>query len=52
MIQELIDNKVHVFSEKPLTLDAGVSHQLAEKAEKAGLVHQVGFPQSFHRNVH
>jgi predicted dehydrogenase len=47
MIQVMIDNNIHVFAEKPLTLDAEVSMQLAEKAEKAGLVHQVGYHNHF-----
>jgi len=47
MIQESIDNNVHIFSEKPLSLDAEVSLQLAVKAEKAGLVHQVGYHNHF-----
>jgi predicted dehydrogenase len=47
MIEEVIDMGVHVFAEKPLTLDEEISKRLATKAEKTGLVNQVGYHNHF-----
>jgi predicted dehydrogenase len=43
MIRKALDRGLHVFAEKPLTLDAGASLELAEVARKKGLVAQVGY---------
>ncbi len=43
MIRKALDRGVHVFAEKPLTLDASASRELAELAEQKGLVAQVGY---------
>jgi predicted dehydrogenase len=47
IIEELLDSHIHVFSEKPLTLDTAISQRLAEKAEQLGLVNQVGYHNHF-----
>lgn len=43
MIRKALDRGVHVFAEKPLTLDAAASQELAELAAQKGLVAQVGY---------
>ena len=43
MIRKALDRGLHVFAEKPLTLNAGASRELAELAAKKGLVAQVGY---------
>jgi predicted dehydrogenase len=47
IIDALLEKHVHVFSEKPLTLDVKLSQQLADKAERLGLVNQVGYHNHF-----
>jgi len=43
MIRKALDRGLHVFAEKPLTLDAAASRELAALAEEKGLVAQVGY---------
>ena len=43
MIRKALDGGLHVFAEKPLTLDASASQELAELASKKGVVAQVGY---------
>lgn len=43
MIRKALDRGLHVFAEKPLTLDAGASRALAELAAAKGVVAQVGY---------
>ena len=43
MIRKALDRGLHVFAEKPLTLDAAASAELAEIAVCKGLVCQVGY---------
>ena len=43
MIRKALDCGVHVFAEKPLTLNATASRELAELAANKGLVAQVGY---------
>jgi scyllo-inositol 2-dehydrogenase (NADP+) len=43
MIRKALDRGLHVFAEKPLTLDANASRELAELAASKGLVAQVGY---------
>lgn len=43
MIRRALDRGLHVFAEKPLTLDASASRELAERAATQGLVAQVGY---------
>jgi len=43
MIRKALDRGLHVFAEKPLTLDAAASAELAEIAVSKGLVCQVGY---------
>jgi predicted dehydrogenase len=43
MIRKALDRGLHVFAEKPLTLDAAASAELAEVAAARGLVAQVGY---------
>jgi scyllo-inositol 2-dehydrogenase (NADP+) len=43
MIRKALDRGLHVFAEKPLTLDAGASQELAVLAASKGLVAQVGY---------
>jgi predicted dehydrogenase len=43
MIRKALDRGLHVFAEKPLTLDASASRELAELAVSEGLVAQVGY---------
>ena len=43
MIRKALDRGVHVFAEKPLTLDAQASRELAELADSKGVVNQVGY---------
>ena len=47
MIRRAIDRRLHVFCEKPLTLSAKVSEELAEAAEARGIVAQVGYHNRF-----
>ena len=47
MIRKALDRGLHVFAEKPLTLDAGASRQLAALAASKGLVAQVGYHNRF-----
>jgi scyllo-inositol 2-dehydrogenase (NADP+) len=47
LVREAIARGLHVFCEKPLTLDAEVSQELARKAEERGLVTQVGYHNRF-----
>jgi scyllo-inositol 2-dehydrogenase (NADP+) len=43
MIRKALDRGLHVFAEKPLTLDASASQELAELAIKNSVVTQVGY---------
>jgi len=43
MIRKALDLGLHVFAEKPLTLDANASRELAELAATKGVVAQVGY---------
>ena len=43
MIRKALDRGLHVFAEKPLTLDAAASGELAELAAEKGVVAQVGY---------
>jgi predicted dehydrogenase len=43
MIRKALDRGLHVFAEKPLTLDPAASSELAQVAETKGLVAQVGY---------
>lgn len=43
MIRKALDRSLHVFAEKPLTLDASASRKLAELAASKGVVAQVGY---------
>lgn len=43
MIRKALDRGLHVFAEKPLTLNAAASQSLAELAASKGLVAQVGY---------
>lgn len=43
LVREALDRGVHVFCEKPLTLTAEESADLARRASEAGLVTQVGY---------
>ena len=43
MIRKALDRGLHVFAEKPLTLDAAASQDLADLAEQKDLVAQVGY---------
>jgi predicted dehydrogenase len=43
MIRKALDRGLHVFAEKPLTLGAAASSELAERATSKGLVAQVGY---------
>ena len=43
MIRKALDRGLHVFAEKPLTLGASASRDLAQLAESKGLVAQVGY---------
>ncbi|MEP6842631.1 MAG: Gfo/Idh/MocA family oxidoreductase [Pseudolysinimonas sp.] len=47
MVRAALQNGVHVFCEKPLTLSAAESIELAEFAEDRGLVTQVGYHNRF-----
>lgn len=47
LIREAIARGLHVFCEKPLTLDADVSWELAELAEQRGVITQVGYHNRF-----
>ena len=43
MIRKALDRGLHIFAEKPLTLGAAASRELAEAAAEKGLVAQVGY---------
>ena len=43
MIRSAVERGVHIFAEKPLTLSAAASRELASEAERKGLVAQVGY---------
>ena len=43
MIRKALDRGLHIFAEKPLTLDADASRELGELAANKGLVAQVGY---------
>jgi predicted dehydrogenase len=43
MIRKALDRGLHVFAEKPLTLEAEASQELGEIARQKGLVAQVGY---------
>jgi predicted dehydrogenase len=43
MVRKALDKGLHVFSEKPFTLDPADSAALAQAADAAGLVNQVGY---------
>ena len=43
MIRKALDRGLHVFAEKPLTLDATASQELADLAAEKGLIAQVGY---------
>jgi predicted dehydrogenase len=43
MVRKAIDRGLHVFAEKPLTLDAGASQELANFASSKGVTAQVGY---------
>ena len=43
MIRKALDRGLHVFAEKPLTLDAAASQELTELASQKGVVAQVGY---------
>ncbi len=47
IIDELLDRGMHVFAEKPLTLDPVESKRLAEKARQLELINQVGYHNRF-----
>ena len=47
IVREAIARSLHVFCEKPLTLDADVSEELADLAGKRGVVTQVGYHNRF-----
>lgn len=47
IVRAAIANGLHIFCEKPLTLDAGVSRELATLAQERGIVTQVGYHNRF-----
>ena len=47
MMKKAMARGIHVFCEKPLTLDADQSRELAELARSKGLVNQVGYHYRF-----
>lgn len=47
IIRKAIDRGLHIFSEKPLTLNSSASRELAGLAAKKGLVTQVGYHNRF-----
>jgi predicted dehydrogenase len=47
IIEELLESRINVFSEKPLTTDAEISKRLADKSKNARLVSQVGYHNHF-----
>lgn len=47
MIRQAMARGIHVFCEKPMTLDAETSAAIADEAERAGLVGQVGYHNRF-----
>lgn len=47
MVRQALDAGLHVFCEKPLCLTSIESQELAERAQQAGLVSQVGYHNRF-----
>lgn len=47
MAKKAIDRGIHVFCEKPLSLSSAESYELAQSAERKGLVNQVGYHNRF-----
>lgn len=47
MVRKALDRGIHVFCEKPFTLDAAQSKELAKLADSRGLVNQVGYHYRF-----
>jgi predicted dehydrogenase len=47
MVRSALDKGLHVFCEKPMTLSAAVSEELADKAAALGLVGQAGYHNRF-----
>ena len=47
MIRKALERGLHVFAEKPLTLDAGASQELAEIAASKDLIAQVVYPNRY-----
>ena len=47
MVRAALDKGLHVFCEKPMTLSASVSEELAQTAAAQGLVGQVGYHNRF-----
>jgi len=47
MVRQALDRGLHVFCEKPMTLSASMSEELAETARVKGLVGQVGYHNRF-----
>lgn len=47
IVREAIARGLHIFCEKPLTLNEQVSQELAAAAEEAGLITQVGYHNRF-----
>lgn len=47
IVRDALSRGLHVFCEKPLTLDERVSHELAGLADERGLVTQVGYHNRF-----
>jgi predicted dehydrogenase len=47
LVREALERGLHVFCEKPLTLDTAVSRELTDLAEQRGLVTQVGYHNRF-----
>ena len=47
MVRKALERGLHVFAEKPLTLDAAASRELATLATEKGLVTQVGYHNRF-----
>jgi scyllo-inositol 2-dehydrogenase (NADP+) len=43
MVRQALDRNLHVFCEKPFTLDPRVGTELSEEAERRGLVTKVGY---------
>jgi predicted dehydrogenase len=47
MVQAALDKGLHVFCEKPFSLDPDQSERLADLAEQSGLINQVGYHYRF-----